>query len=56
MRHARDNSFLDRKRENYQLDILEYTRKKMCEIREGLEQGLDVSVYTKSEIDGVDMS
>ena len=28
----------------------------MCEIREDLEQGLDVSVYTKSEIDGVDMS
>ena len=27
----------------------------MYEIREGLEQGLDVSVYAKSEIDGFDM-
>lgn len=56
MKHARDCSFLDRKRENYQFDISEYTRKQMYEIREGLGQGLDISVYNKSEIDDFDMS
>ena len=40
----------------HQFDISEYTRKQMYEIREGLGQGVDVSVYDKSEIDDFDMS
>lgn len=56
MKHARDCSFLDRKRENCQFDISEYTRKQIYEIRESLGQGLDISVCNKSEIDDFDMS